>query len=638
MRINLGILGIRADNKEVKAEPKKTRFRLLWVLCVSLLALVLLKKVTEHSFDVRWPSWGAIEGLERNWSLTKQSFSPPDFPTPRPQIFEPKFLRAAHFWQDESFQRELVSFAESYPGPILLNLDPQGVRESAILKRLFEFDHVLRPIEISPIHPVAELKLREPLKEIALSQEQTRTPQLGIQIRLSPTDASYYAHDKALFGVINYLVDEASARTHFIGNYPLSFSAFDFELPGMLLSALQATGDCEVWGSRTTSFHFLECLEGARPHLLGQRFLAPMPLRFYQERFPKKRSFEELQVSEQLLVVHIVDSSSEFSNPFGERFTWSDLFVTAYLNIQAGQSPQQNWISISLEIFLLLLLAMALVVFSLRMKSSVCIAFSFLGLGCFLLSDGLLYLFFNYFTEPMESFLALIFIAGVGVSRRLSKESRERGILEKAFSGYVSEARLKRIISGKEKLQLEGRTRHLSYLMIDIENFSQLSKKLSPQELFEFMQRFFEIVDACVFDCGGIIDKKTGDGLFAFFGDEDGTDKPKESAVAAIRAGLLIQEKIQNRDLPVSVRVGINSGSAAIGNAGSKRHFNYTVLGEAVNFTQRLEAACPAGKVLVGRATYELASDHFQFQAMEMKVKNERETQKAYLVEDEIRI
>ena len=114
-------------------------------------------------------------------------------------------------------------------------------------------------------------------------------------------------------------------------------------------------------------------------------------------------------------------------------------------------------------------------------------------------------------------------------------------------------------------------------------------KKLSPQELFEFMQRFFESVDACVFDCGG-------------------------------------------------VRVGINSGSAAIGNAGSKRHFNYTVIGEAVNFTQRLEAACPAGKVLVGRATYELASDHLQFQAMEMKVKNERETQRAYLVEDEIRV
>lgn len=620
-------------------EKSKKSFRILWVLSLSLVALVLFKKTSEYALDEHWPSLMQFDGLERHWSLAKQRVSAPRFPSQTPQIFEPEFLRAAHFWRDEPFQRELVSFVESYPGPVLLNLDPQALLESVILRRLFELEHVLRPIEISSIHPIAGLELRDALRPIALQQTQSLSPQLGVQARLSPYGPSYYSSGQALqgrFGVINYSVDQASARTHFIGSFPLSFSAFDFELPGMLLSALRATGHCEAWGSRSTKFNFVECLDGAKPNLSGRRFLNPLPLRFYQKPFPKKRSFQELQASDQLLVVHMVDASSEFPNPFGERFTWSDLFVTAFLNIQADHTPQYNFWSVGAESLLLLFFAILILLLSLYLKSSLCIALSLLVLGLFLMSDALLYLVLGYFTQPIESFFTLILVGGVGVSSRLTKESSERKILEKAFSGYVSEDRLKRLISGKEKLQLQGRIRQLSYLMIDIEGFSQISKTLSPQALFDFMQRFFAIVDAGIFEFGGIIDKKTGDGLLAFFGDEEDIDKPEESAVAAIRAGLSIQERLWQSELNVGLRVGINSGPAAIGNAGSKRHFNYTVLGEAVNFTQRLEAACPAGKVLVGQTTYELTKRNFNFRAIEIQVKKESEIQKAYLVESSL--
>ncbi len=59
-----------------------------------------------------------------------------------------------------------------------------------------------------------------------------------------------------------------------------------------------------------------------------------------------------------------------------------------------------------------------------------------------------------------------------------------------------------------------------------------------------------------------------------------------------------------------------------IGNAGSPLHFNYTVMGDAVNFTQRLEAACPAGKVLIGVETFQLVSDKFKMELKEIPLKD----------------
>ncbi|TVQ78920.1 MAG: adenylate/guanylate cyclase domain-containing protein [Bradymonadales bacterium] len=604
----------------------------MWVLALCLVALVSFKKISEISSQEFWPSFRWAAGLERQWSLVKQGFSRPKAPPKIPQIFEPEFQRTAYFWRDEAFQRQLVDFVRGYPGPVLLHLDPQAVYESPILHELLSLSNLLRPIEISSSHPPASLEIRQRLQAHPLVEPPQKAPRIGRQSQLSPFELEYYGAAPFIFGVINYQIDRASAATHFIGSFSLSFPVFDFEFPGIVLSALQATGDCEEWASSSSSFDLLHCSKTPRLDLKGRSFINPLPLRFYQQPFEKKHRFEDLQKSDQLLVVHIVDASSYFANALGDRSTWADLFVTSYLNIRQSDSPLFHWASVLVEILMLVVSGFLIALFTMRLPSQIGLALSVLVLSFFLVGDMMLFVWANYFTQPMESFGAIFLLAAVGVGLRLIQESDERRILETAFSGYVSESRLKRLMSGREKLQLDGRLRELSYLMVDIAGFSQLSKKLSAREVFDFMQRFFAIVDAGVFDFGGTIDKKTGDGLLAFFGDTEDKDEPRSAAIAAISSALAIQERLQRSGMAVLVRVGVNSGPAVIGNAGSRRHFNYTVLGEAVNFTQRLEAACPVGRVLVGEHTRQLAAENFDFEAMEMSVKNEEIKQTAYLV------
>jgi len=243
---------------------------------------------------------------------------------------------------------------------------------------------------------------------------------------------------------------------------------------------------------------------------------------------------------------------------------------------------------------------------------------------------------FNIETAPMPLFFAYTLFALCGISTRSLLDLKERRLVERALSGYVSEDRLKRILSGSETLKLEGRQTELVTLLIDIQKFSIICKELSPPGIFKFVQDFFEIVDPIIFEFGGTIDKKMGDGMLAFFGDGDMSFE--QAAISAVMAALKIQSQLKASGLTdpsgnsIKARIGINGGKMFIGNAGSHRHFNYTVLGDAVNFTQRLEAACPAGEVLIGKSLAQIVSQKFRLEQVEIEVKNQVAKVHAYRV------
>jgi adenylate cyclase len=227
-----------------------------------------------------------------------------------------------------------------------------------------------------------------------------------------------------------------------------------------------------------------------------------------------------------------------------------------------------------------------------------------------------------------------------GVATRSIIDFQERSLVERALSGYVSEDRLRRILSGAEKLKLTGRKAHLTTMLVDIAGFSKISHELPPEDVFAFIQKFFGIVDPIIFKHGGTIDKKTGDGLLAFFGDN--SLDPKTATIEASRAALEMQAVLKettpeffglnNSAINIQTRIGINAGDMIIGNAGSEKHFNYTVFGEAVNFTQRLEAACPVGSVLLGEEPAKSVEDVFELEPKQISVKNEAGSFLAYQI------
>ena len=120
----------------------------------------------------------------------------------------------------------------------------------------------------------------------------------------------------------------------------------------------------------------------------------------------------------------------------------------------------------------------------------------------------------------------------------------------------------------------------------------------------KLLNHHFAILCGAVDAHGGTVDKFLGDGMLAFFG---APDQLKAHAAAAVRAAASIREELRKDNLeavangrsPLRVRIGIHTGSVIVGNIGASDRVNYTIVGDTVNVSQRLQ---DLGKLLAPEA------------------------------------
>ncbi|MGQ0664639.1 MAG: CHASE2 domain-containing protein [Pseudomonadota bacterium] len=177
---------------------------------------------------------------------------------------------------------------------------------------------------------------------------------------------------------------------------------------------------------------------------------------------------------------------------------------------------------------------------------------------------------------------------------RFAVADRDKRLLRRSFSLYLAPAVVDRLIATDKPPALGGELRTLSMWFSDIERFTALSETLAPADLVALMNEYFSAMTEIVEAHGGFVDKYVGDGIIAVFGAPH--DDPGH-ALHAVRAALACRERLAdlNRDAAslkggrLAMRIGINTGEALVGNIGSRRRFNYTVMGDAVNLASRLE-------------------------------------------------
>src|SRR4029079_5748832 len=139
-----------------------------------------------------------------------------------------------------------------------------------------------------------------------------------------------------------------------------------------------------------------------------------------------------------------------------------------------------------------------------------------------------------------------------------------------------------------------AKTRVVAVLFAGLVGFTTWSEKMVPEQLSGMLTEFFTLASDAVFSCGGTIDKFIGDAVMAFFGAP--LDQP-DHAARAVAAALKIREGMShwNRERStrgegsLEVRIALNTGEAIVGDIGSERRVDYTVLGNAVNVAARLE-------------------------------------------------
>lgn len=156
------------------------------------------------------------------------------------------------------------------------------------------------------------------------------------------------------------------------------------------------------------------------------------------------------------------------------------------------------------------------------------------------------------------------------------------------FETYVPRRLVRQLMDNPSPDTVASRQLEVTVLFTDIVGFSRLAEQLAATEAAALLNQHFELLAGCVAETEGTVDKFLGDGMMAFWG----APLPQpDHALRAIRSALLIRDHLKVIDgfPPLRLRVGIHTGPALVGNIGSRDRLNYTLVGDTVNVTQRLE-------------------------------------------------
>ena len=178
------------------------------------------------------------------------------------------------------------------------------------------------------------------------------------------------------------------------------------------------------------------------------------------------------------------------------------------------------------------------------------------------------------------------------------QEQLARRFIRGAFGKFLSPLLLERLERDPTLLKLEGEQREITAFFSDIRGFTSISEQMTPQAVTAMLNQYFTPMTRIVVDHKGLVDKYMGDGLAAMWNAPvDVPDHPAEAARAALDM-LKSLEKLNeywrvNKALPVPeirIGIGLHTAEARVGNFGSEDKLEYSMLGDMVNLTSRLES------------------------------------------------
>ncbi|MBU1238471.1 hypothetical protein KJ865_02065, partial [Myxococcota bacterium] len=163
----------------------------------------------------------------------------------------------------------------------------------------------------------------------------------------------------------------------------------------------------------------------------------------------------------------------------------------------------------------------------------------------------------------------------------------------RALEKYVPSDLVRVLLRQTSEVELGGQTKYLSIMFTDIEGFTSISEKMQPMEITNYLADYLDIMSTIIRKYHGTVDKYIGDAVMAFWGAPLDVENQE---LQACEAALLCKQSIEELDTmnpdrpPFRTRFGISAGEVLVGNIGSNNRFNYTIIGDHVNVTSRLES------------------------------------------------
>lgn len=214
------------------------------------------------------------------------------------------------------------------------------------------------------------------------------------------------------------------------------------------------------------------------------------------------------------------------------------------------------------------------------------VLFALVDYGCFsqhvFLASGLFYLSCTYLS-----------LSSLG--RLFYQETQQKRFLKDAFSKYLSPEVIKSLLQNRRALSLGGEKKEITILFCDVRNFTSISETLDPTTLTRLLNDILTALTRVLFKHQGTVDKYIGDAVMAFFGAP--LNQPDHAHRACLAAQEMVREIKQRKafylkefGVEIKIGIGINTGTAYVGNMGSDQRFNYSVVGDSVNLASRVES------------------------------------------------
>ena len=203
-----------------------------------------------------------------------------------------------------------------------------------------------------------------------------------------------------------------------------------------------------------------------------------------------------------------------------------------------------------------------------------------------------------------------------GYSYRFILEGRNKEKIKNAMGKYLSQDIMKNVVQNIDDIKLGGKKANVTVLFADIRGFTSMSEKMTAEEVSVILNEYFSEIEPIITKYNGVINKFIGDAVMAIFGEPIQDINHPQNAVKCACEMLKKVDQLQDKWLfegkpKIEIGIGINTGEAFVGNIGSEKRLEYTVIGDMVNLASRIESYNKVYKtnMLISSSTYSCVSD-----------------------------
>jgi adenylate cyclase len=341
-----------------------------------------------------------------------------------------------------------------------------------------------------------------------------------------------------------------------------------------------------------------------------------------------------------LLGVTAIGVYDAHTTPFGPSFPGLEIQGNVAENIILGDAIHHTGIEILTDmaiIFFIILILSAILPringILPRFIASLAVIGSYAWFNLYLFGEKQLWI---NFTFPALAWLLTYIILNIYLSLIVE---RRYSTVNTAFQYYLHPELVKELTSNPELLQFGGEQRYLTILFSDIRNFTNISEGLTPQQLAKFIHCYMDPMTEQVLNHRGTLDKYIGDAVMAIFGAPIPADNHPADACNSALDMVRVLSDVQaccpelSHIFPINIGIGIHSGEVVVGNLGSSFHFTYTVLGDNVNLSSRLEGLTKqyGVNIIISESTFEHVHEGFHCRELDVvRVKGKQMPIKIY--------